>query len=174
MGEIVIGNPVVGNDFLRNHSAEDKWLQGIFLSDITSGKITSAQYPKGCELGAGNGFVSNMLTWNGWKASNLMLVDRYVPDMPFVHGAVWKTWDIMALGDAISHHKSIPEDVSQYKEAFDITLIVTVTDKYCGALLGYFLRPGGIAFAQPFSERLRRDTKHWRPVKGTQRFVEKI
>lgn len=174
MGEIVIRKPSLNKDFFRDHTFEDEWLRDRIITDIISGDLTSSRYPLACDFCSGNAYVASLLVGTGWQTENITCVDLYEPDKPFIKGVNWQYWDLMNLGKAIKYKGLLPAEVRKFKESFDIAMMVTGIDTYYSNILRYFLKIGGIACAYPMDDILRYDEKHWRQVKGTELFVERI
>lgn len=123
MGELIIENPVINDDFYRRYAYEDSRFRSTFGEWLCRREITPKVYPRVLDLCAGDGSISKILVNHGWDPKNMTCVDRHKSPTPLIKGATWRYWDLEVLADYLNERREIPEEILEYKNVYDLVVL---------------------------------------------------
>lgn len=149
MTEIIIPNPLINQDPLRDHAyrANGLYEQREFLR---TARILPTDYPVVADVCAGDGGWARILTDHGWESGNITCIDWYRTETPLVTGVNWQYWDVDQLAWEILSGRPLPVAIMSYKNRFDLVFLVNgilTSRRHINAVCGFLVRPGGKVFA---------------------------
>ena len=128
-------------------------LEGKLAKVIAEGIISPERFPLAVDLFAGDGSWAKRLVDNGWAPANITCVDIARTETPLVDGVNWLYLDLAALAH-VANRGHLHGQVGQLRGRFDLAFSSFGAISTYGAedtadiLCGFFIRRGGIAYAE--------------------------
>jgi hypothetical protein len=96
-----------------------------FNKFIKKAHVSPATHPTACDLYAGDGGMTAIMTDLGWLSKNITCIDLHKPESgsQLATGAKWLFWDLEVLVKKIMNKESLPNAVLKQKEKFDIVVM---------------------------------------------------
>jgi len=102
------------------------------------GRVSPDKFPKVIDIASGNGGVALVLTELGWRAENIVCLDKFVSPDTVVKTTQWVYADIDLLVEEIAEGR-VDTRLEQYRQAFDL-----LTANYA------FLNPREVSYLAKF------------------------
>jgi len=160
---IIIRDPKTNSDIHRRFTSASP-LPGLEIEEygfeerrlskvITEGTISPERFPLAVDLFAGDGSWARRLIDRGWAAENITCIDIAKTETPLVDGVNWLYLDLAVLA-RVTDRGHLYGQVDQLRGRFDLAFMsygalsayraLGTADNLCG----FFIRKGGIAYAE--------------------------